>query len=135
VLNAILADTVIYFPTQLSIFTVIEMSVHFKFISAKDYATIPVDGIHISLEDLKEAIMERAKITRNQDVVIKNAENMKEYSDPAQLIPKNTSVLVKRIPLDAAVYKHQQMLKSKQNMHTTNALTSNRDNLINVSAG
>ena len=53
------------------------MSVHYKFKSTKDFSTVPVDGIHISLQDLKEAIVEQAKISRNQDVIIRNAETDK----------------------------------------------------------
>ena len=55
------------------------MSVHYKFKAAIDYSTLPVDGMHISVEDLIEAIMEQKKLSRNYpfELVISDAETHK----------------------------------------------------------
>lgn len=59
------------------------MSVHYKFKSALEYSTLPVDGVHISVEDLKDAIIEQKRLSKSQpfDLIITNAEtNQGEYS-------------------------------------------------------
>lgn len=53
------------------------MSVHYKFKSAMEYSTLPVDGMNISVEDLKEAIFEQKKLSRALfDLIVTNAETM-----------------------------------------------------------
>ena len=50
-------------------------SVHYKFKSSNDYATVTFDGLHISLADLKKAIMTQKKITRAMfDLQVTNAQ-------------------------------------------------------------
>lgn len=44
------------------------MSVHYKFKSGKDSHTITFDNIHISLADLKKAIMQQQKIGKSSDL-------------------------------------------------------------------
>lgn len=43
------------------------MSVHYKFKSAISYDTITFDGLHISLKDLKKAILHQKQIGKNTD--------------------------------------------------------------------
>lgn len=43
------------------------MSVHYKFKAALDFSTVTFDGIHISVADLKEAIIEQKKLAKNAD--------------------------------------------------------------------
>lgn len=52
------------------------MSVHYKFKSALEFSTLPVDGVNISVEDLKEAIIQQKKLSKAQpfDLIITNAE-------------------------------------------------------------
>lgn len=75
------------------------MAVYFKFKSAKDYDSIPMDGPFISVGALKERIFE-SKLGRGKDydLVVSNAQTNEEYLDEAMLIPKNTSVLIRRVP-------------------------------------
>ncbi|KAA0189793.1 hypothetical protein HAZT_HAZT006996 [Hyalella azteca] len=107
------------------------MSVHYKFKSALEYSTLPVDGVNISVEDLKEAIIEQKKLSRSQpfDLIITNAETNQEYKDEKALIPKNSSLLVARVPIDPA------QLKRPWNNHlkeSTEILLANPANLMNV---
>ncbi|KAL3635682.1 hypothetical protein CASFOL_020229 [Castilleja foliolosa] len=76
------------------------MSVHYKFKSAKDYDSVAIDGHFISVGHLKENIFELKHLGRGTDfdLVVTNAQTNEEYLDEGMLIPKNTSVLIRRIP-------------------------------------
>lgn len=56
--------------------TVHNMSVHYKFKSALDFDTITFDGLHISVSDLKKAIMQQKRLgkTAEFDLQITNAQ-------------------------------------------------------------
>ncbi|XP_062470752.1 E3 ubiquitin-protein ligase RBBP6-like isoform X2 [Pezoporus occidentalis] len=72
--------------------------VHYKFSSKLNYDTVTFDGLHISLCDLKRQIMGREKLkAADCDLQITNAQTKEEYTEDA-LIPKNSLVIVKRIP-------------------------------------
>lgn len=73
---------------------------YYKFKSAKDYASIPIDGRFISIADLKVLIFKSKHLERGTDfdLIISNAQTNEEYLDEAMLIPKHTSVLVRRVP-------------------------------------
>lgn len=43
------------------------MSVHYKFKSALEYDTVTFDGLHISVKDLKNAIIQQKRIGRSTD--------------------------------------------------------------------
>ncbi|KAE8741533.1 hypothetical protein FOCC_FOCC012917 [Frankliniella occidentalis] len=77
------------------------MSVHYKFKSTKDYDTLTFDGLHISLKDLKKSIFQQKNLGKNTDfdLLVKNAQTDEVYTDEATLIPKNTSLIVHRVPL------------------------------------
>lgn len=77
------------------------MSVHYKFKSALDFDTITFDGLHISVADLKKEIKERKKLgkTIDYDLQITNAQTKEQYVENAVLIPKNTSLIIARVPL------------------------------------
>ncbi|XP_021897730.1 E3 ubiquitin ligase PQT3-like isoform X3 [Carica papaya] len=76
------------------------MAVYYKFKSARDYDSIPMDGPFISVGVLKERIFESKHLGRGTDfdLVVTNAQTNEEYLDEAMLIPKNTSVLIRRVP-------------------------------------
>uniref|UniRef100_A0A8B9MTS9 DWNN domain-containing protein n=1 Tax=Accipiter nisus TaxID=211598 RepID=A0A8B9MTS9_9AVES len=74
--------------------------VHYKFSSKLNYDTVTFDGLHISLCDLKRQIMGREKLkAADCDLQITNAQTKEEYTDDNALIPKNSSVIVRRIPI------------------------------------
>jgi len=74
--------------------------VYYKFKSARDYDSIPIEGQFISVANLKERIFESKHLGRGTDfdLMISNAQTDEEYADEATMIPKNTSVLIRRIP-------------------------------------
>ncbi|KAK9878753.1 hypothetical protein WA026_023733 [Henosepilachna vigintioctopunctata] len=76
------------------------MSVHYKFKSALEYDTIAFDGLHISVKDLKNAIIQQKRIGKSTDfdLQVTNAQTKEVYSDENVQIPKNTSLLIARIP-------------------------------------
>ncbi|PWA54241.1 DWNN domain, a CCHC-type zinc finger [Artemisia annua] len=76
------------------------MAVYYKFKSAKDYDSIAIDGHFITVSNLKEKIYENKQLGRgtDYDLVVTNAQTNEEYIDEDMLIPKNTSVLIRRIP-------------------------------------
>ncbi|XP_025831889.1 E3 ubiquitin-protein ligase RBBP6 [Agrilus planipennis] len=76
------------------------MSVHYKFKSALEYDTVTFDGLHISVRDLKNAIMQQKRIGKGTDfdLQVTNAQTKEVYEDNDALIPKNTSLLIARIP-------------------------------------
>ncbi|KAM6071146.1 E3 ubiquitin-protein ligase RBBP6-like [Chlamydotis macqueenii] len=72
---------------------------HYKFSSSLKYHTLIFNGLHISLRNLKRQIMAREKLKApNSDLQITNAQTKEEYTDDDALIPKNCSVIVRRIP-------------------------------------
>ncbi|XP_042041965.1 E3 ubiquitin ligase PQT3-like isoform X1 [Salvia splendens] len=75
------------------------MAVYYKFKSAKDYDSVPMDGHFISVGQLKEKIFELKHLGGTDfDLIVTNAQTNEEYLDEGMLIPKNTSVLIRRVP-------------------------------------
>lgn len=83
------------------------MSVHYRFKSALEYDTITFDGLHISVKDLKNSIIQQKRIGRSTDfdLRITNAQTQEVYEDENTLIPKNTSLLIARIPVSVPKQK------------------------------
>lgn len=75
--------------------------IHFKFKSSLDYEKVTFDGLHISLADLKDRIMKQKKIGLSNEFKLEvvDAQNKKVYSDGSEMIPRNTSVVIRRIPI------------------------------------
>ncbi|XP_037902922.1 E3 ubiquitin-protein ligase RBBP6 isoform X2 [Hermetia illucens] len=92
------------------------MSVHYKFKSALNSDTVTFDGLHISVGDLKKAIIHQKRLgkTVDFDLQITNAQTKEEYSDNNTLIPKNTSLIVARIPLAVQPKKQWDIQAEKQ---------------------
>ncbi|KAK4804574.1 hypothetical protein SAY86_004391 [Trapa natans] len=76
------------------------MAVYYKFKSARDYDSVPMDGPFISVGALKEKIFESKHLGKGTDfdLLVTNAQTDEEYLDEATLIPKHTSVLIRRVP-------------------------------------
>ena len=77
------------------------MSVRFKFKNDLDYQPIPCDGFHISVRDLKRAIIRLKKFGKvtDFDLVVTNSQTLHVYLDDEELISKNTTLTVQRAPL------------------------------------
>jgi len=94
------------------------MSVHYKFKSAKEYSTITFDTPFISLADLKQRIIHQQKLGRGPDfdLEVVNAQTKEVYTDNNKLVPKNSSVIVSRVPANKAstsIQPEVQVLKSE----------------------
>ncbi|XP_077970078.1 uncharacterized protein LOC120331661 [Styela clava] len=101
-------------------------AIHYKFSSSNDYKNVTFDGINISLQDCKKAIMLKEKLKMTEvDLLITNAQSLQDYKDESALIPKNTALLVRRIPLGAVpdktkvyvVKKNETAASSKSDSH------------------
>ncbi|KAK4363052.1 hypothetical protein RND71_018293 [Anisodus tanguticus] len=77
------------------------MAVYFKYKSAKDYDSIPIFDQFISVGNLKLKIFESKRYGKGKDfdLVITNSQTNQDYVDQDTLIPKNTRVLIRRLPL------------------------------------
>mmetsp|Transcript_35799 Transcript_35799/g.113128 ORF Transcript_35799/g.113128 Transcript_35799/m.113128 type:complete len:462 (-) Transcript_35799:45-1430(-) len=75
-------------------------SVHFKFKSALNYDTVSFDGVFISVSELKKSIADKKHLPKGSEaeLVVCDAQTNEEYSDDGFLLPKNTSVIVRRVP-------------------------------------
>ncbi|CAG5897568.1 unnamed protein product [Menidia menidia] len=77
--------------------------IHYKFSSKLSYNTVVFDGPHITLIDLKRQIMGKEKLRAGDcDLQITNAQTKEEYTTDEDLIPKGSSVIVRRIPIIGA---------------------------------
>ncbi|KAK9086865.1 hypothetical protein Syun_029259 [Stephania yunnanensis] len=75
-------------------------AVHYKFKSSKDYKSLVIEGPSISVADLKLTIVESMHLKRRANFILLvfDAQTNEEYLDEATLIPRDTSVIVHRVP-------------------------------------
>lgn len=74
--------------------------IHYKFKSSLDYNSVTFDGLHLSLTDLKKAISLQKRLKPGEfDLEIVNAQTGNVYKKNDELIAKNTSVIVSRVPV------------------------------------
>jgi hypothetical protein len=77
-------------------------SVHYKFKATLEYKTLTFDGLHIGVDELKKAICDKENIrTESFDLLLMNAHTKREYT-AGELVPRNSSVVVQRIPRENA---------------------------------
>ncbi|CAK9299909.1 unnamed protein product [Gordionus sp. m RMFG-2023] len=84
--------------------------IYYKFKSNIEYDTIKFDGLHMSLEELKDNILQQKKMPKSGNFTLQiiNAQNKEEYKGDKVLIPKNTSIIVARVPISAQMKKLQE---------------------------
>ena len=75
--------------------------VHFKFKSAISYDSVQFDGAFVSVGELKTLIAEKKGLGREATVelILSDPRTHSEYKDDSHLLPKSTSVLVRRAPV------------------------------------
>ncbi|KAK7502480.1 hypothetical protein BaRGS_00006433 [Batillaria attramentaria] len=74
--------------------------VHYKFKSSLEYQTVTFDGLNISVGDLKKEIAAQKRLKLGDfELEIRNAQNGEVYTNNGTLIPRNTSVIVYRVPV------------------------------------
>ena len=78
--------------------------IHFKFKSSLDYDTVSFEGAGLPVWELKKEIASVKKLGQSNDfdLVITNAQTNEDYSDEYQMVPKNTSVVVRRVPMSTS---------------------------------
>ncbi len=83
------------------------MSVRFKFKNDLDFSSVPVDGFHISVRDLKRAIIAKKRLGRvtDFDLDVINQQNERPYDTEEALISKNSTLVVVRRPLPPGSHK------------------------------
>ena len=74
-----------------------ESCIHYKFGNTTNFCSIKFQGLEISLSDLKVRIIQ-ANHMNHSPLEIINSQNKKVYYEDSEMIPRNTSVIVKRIP-------------------------------------
>uniref|UniRef100_A0A183C6S2 Amidase domain-containing protein n=1 Tax=Globodera pallida TaxID=36090 RepID=A0A183C6S2_GLOPA len=68
-----------------------------------EYKTLTFDGLHIGVDELKKAICDKENIrTESFDLLLTNAHTKREYA-VGELVPRNSSVVVQRIPRENAL--------------------------------
>lgn len=72
------------------------MSVHYKFKNTINYDAVKFDGVYISAADLKSIIVQQKKLGHSE-LQVENEETGQLYTDD-QMIPKNTNIIVLRLP-------------------------------------
>ena len=77
------------------------MSVRYKFKNDLQYSHLSIDGVHISVKDLKKSIVEHKKFDRvtDFDLVVTESGSGDQYDKDDDLILKNTSLIIARHPL------------------------------------
>lgn len=72
------------------------MSVHYKFKSAISYDTITFDGLHISVKDLKKAILHQKQIGKNTDfdLQVTNAQTNEGMDNIVQAYKENNDLII-----------------------------------------
>uniref|UniRef100_A0AC35U5X0 DWNN domain-containing protein n=1 Tax=Rhabditophanes sp. KR3021 TaxID=114890 RepID=A0AC35U5X0_9BILA len=77
-------------------------SIHYKFRNALSYSIINISGLEINVNNLKKEICEKENIRIDSfDLGLENPHTNQEYKE-GDSIPRNSSVIVKRIPRDGA---------------------------------
>jgi len=79
-------------------------SIHYKFKSAKTFDTLTFDGSFVAVGELKKLIAEKKGLGKDRacELVVENAQDQSEYNDESALVWKNTSVIVRRVPIAKA---------------------------------
>lgn len=79
-------------------------TIFYKFKSAKEFDRYSFEGTSIPVWELKIAIIAAKKLPPRDDydLVISNAQTEQDYTDENQIVPRNSSVLVRRVPMSAA---------------------------------
>uniref|UniRef100_A0AAY4CJT1 RBBP6 n=1 Tax=Denticeps clupeoides TaxID=299321 RepID=A0AAY4CJT1_9TELE len=110
-------------------------SVHYKFFSKLDHNMVLFNAHHIMMSDLKRQIMRQENINATRsDLQISNAETNEEYTDDDALIPKNSSVIIRRIPAKGVKSPKQRFLSSSDRSAPSSGSLQAITNLAEVNA-
>ncbi|KAI3915108.1 hypothetical protein MKW92_030657 [Papaver armeniacum] len=76
------------------------MSIYYKFKSGKEFHSIPALSPFTSVYEVKDLIFQSKKFGhgKDYDLILTNPSTNEDYTDDSILIPRNSSVIVRRIP-------------------------------------
>ncbi|TDL23587.1 DWNN-domain-containing protein [Rickenella mellea] len=110
-------------------------AVFYKFKSQRDESKVSFDGTGISVFDLKKEIILANNLKANDfDLLLLDPRTEQEYKDDSDVIPRNSSVIAKRIPASkpgkgkAALYISEIPLGSAKDKQATVSSTSQQWN-------
>ncbi|XP_070509111.1 uncharacterized protein [Chironomus tepperi] len=88
--------------------------IRYKFKSENSFSQILFTGTNISVADIKKEIYKQRKLGRseNVDLMISNLSNNEKYTEDTDLVPKNTSVIVMRVPAANQSGKTKKFIKN-----------------------
>ena len=78
------------------------MSIFYKFgCEAGDASNVPCNGINMSLSDLKRAVVDQRRMNNvtEFDLQVENGQTGKVYTIEEEIIPRGTTVQIRRVPL------------------------------------
>lgn len=85
------------------------MFVAYKFRASLQFKKLEIRASHITAGDLKEKIFHQEKIKKNNcDLTLEDEENKRKFEDDDN-IPKNSFIIVYRVPLDSSVAKRRRL--------------------------
>ncbi|XP_064632657.1 E3 ubiquitin-protein ligase RBBP6-like [Lineus longissimus] len=76
--------------------------VYYKFKSSNEFDTVTFDGIGITLADFRKSIYGQKKLGKPSEldeIQVKNAQTQEEYVKEDDMIPRNASVIISRVPV------------------------------------
>lgn len=102
------------------------MSVHYKFKNTLNYDAIKFDGVYIGASELKNKIVQQKKMGQSE-LKLENEDTGQTYSDDQQ-IPKNTKIIVVRLPFANNNKRTRQMANQPYPTRFANANSSGSTN-------
>ncbi len=84
--------------------------VYFKFASSNTYDSVPCEGLYLTVAELKKEILAAKKLGKkmNSDLRVINEQTKEEYENDDDMISRNASVIVSRVPPKQRMCKHEE---------------------------
>ncbi|XP_078180354.1 E3 ubiquitin ligase PQT3-like isoform X4 [Carex rostrata] len=73
-------------------------TIYYRFKSQKEFKLLYIESAYISVNNLRRRLCESIKLRRGDGLLLFNSQTNAEYVNGDALIPKNTSVLLQRVP-------------------------------------
>ncbi|CAG8574361.1 7063_t:CDS:2, partial [Racocetra persica] len=107
--------------------------IYYKFKSAKDYDTLTFDGLGISVFDAKKEILTAKKLKGNDfDIIVSHAESGEDYQEDTATIPRNTPIVVKRVPTKPGKGTAHRYLEGGGPTTQRNYVANNRGSIVSA---
>ncbi len=74
-------------------------NIRVKFKSEAAYKGLKFEGVSITIAEIRRIIFERERLdSRYNELVLSNACTKRIYTNPQEWVPKNTTIVIKRLP-------------------------------------